>query len=196
MRVLIISDTHGRHTGLDRALEEAGDIDLFIHLGDVEGGEEYINAVVDCEKHMVRGNNDFFSDLPREEEFYIGKYKVFITHGHAYYVSLNPEYITEEGAARKADIVMFGHTHKPYLEQKDGITVLNPGSISFPRQEGRKGSGKSAGKAPQKPGGKPGKGGPKPKAEGAERPKRPVKKAGWAVAKPKKNARPRRGKGR
>ncbi len=140
MRVLIISDTHGRHTGLDRALEEAGDIDLFIHLGDVEGGEEYINAVVDCEKHMVRGNNDFFSDLPREEEFYIGKYKVFITHGHAYYVSLNPEYITEEGAARKADIVMFGHTHKPYLEQKDGITVLNPGSISFPRQEGRKGS--------------------------------------------------------
>ena len=72
MRVLIISDTHGRHTGLDRALEEAGDIDLFIHLGDVEGGEEYINAVVDCEKHMVRGNNDFFSDLPREEEFYIG----------------------------------------------------------------------------------------------------------------------------
>lgn len=140
MRVLIISDTHGRHTGLDRALEEAGDIDLFIHLGDVEGGEEYINAVVDCEKHMVRGNNDFFSDLPREEEFYIGKDKVFITHGHAYYVSLDPEHITEEGAARKADIVMFGHTHKPYLEQKDGITVLNPGSISFPRQEGRKGS--------------------------------------------------------
>ena len=56
------------------------------------------------------------------------------------YVSLDPEYIIEEGAARKADIVMFGHTHKPYLEQKDGITVLNPGSISFPRQEGRKGS--------------------------------------------------------
>ena len=35
---------------------------------------------------------------------------------------------------------MFGHTHKPYFEQKDGLTVLNPGSVSFPRQEGRKGS--------------------------------------------------------
>ena len=140
MRVLIISDTHGRHAGLDRALEEAGKIDMFIHLGDVEGGEDYINAVVDCEKHMVKGNNDFFSDLPREEEFYIGKYKAFITHGHPYYVSLDPEYIREEGEARKVDIVMFGHTHKPYLDQKDGITVLNPGSISFPRQEGRKGS--------------------------------------------------------
>ena len=69
MRVLIVSDTHGRHGNFDRALEEAGEIDVFIHLGDVEGGEDYMDAVIDCEKHMVRGNNDFFSDLPREEEF-------------------------------------------------------------------------------------------------------------------------------
>ena len=45
MRVLIVSDTHGRHTSLDRALKEAGEIDMFIHLGDVEGGEDYIEAV-------------------------------------------------------------------------------------------------------------------------------------------------------
>ena len=68
MKILIVSDTHGRHQALDRALEEAGKIDMFIHLGDVEGGEEYINAVIDCETHMVRGNNDFFSELPPEEE--------------------------------------------------------------------------------------------------------------------------------
>ena len=133
MKVLIVSDTHGRHTGLDRVLEKEGKIDLFIHLGDIEGGESYINSVVECEKHMVRGNNDFFSDLPREEEIDIGGYKAFITHGHPYYVSLDSEYIREEGAARKVDIVMFGHTHKPYFEQKDGITVLNPGSLAYPR---------------------------------------------------------------
>ena len=39
---------------------------------------------------------------------------------------------------RNADIVMFGHTHKPYFSQKDGLTVLNPGSLSYPRQDGRK----------------------------------------------------------
>ena len=140
MRVLIVSDTHGRHQNLDRALEAAGPIDLFVHLGDVEGGEYYINAVVPCEKHIVRGNNDFFSDLPREEEFYIGEKKVFITHGNNYYVSLGPEQIREEGGARGADIVMYGHTHRPYLDQQTDITVLNPGSLSYPRQEGRKGS--------------------------------------------------------
>lgn len=138
MRVLIVSDTHGRKWGLDSALEEAGDIDMLIHLGDVEGDEAYIDAVVDCEKHVIRGNNDFFSDLPKEEEFYIGGRKVFITHGHAYYVSLDPEYIREEGKARGVDIVMFGHTHRPYYEDDNGIIILNPGSLSFPRQEGRK----------------------------------------------------------
>ena len=140
MKVLIVSDTHGNHFNLDRILDQAGAVDMFIHLGDVEGGEEYLDAVVDCEKHMVKGNNDFFSDLPKEEEFSIGKYKIFITHGHGYYVSVDPENIKEEGKARNADIVMFGHTHRPYLDQGKEITVLNPGSVSYPRQEGRKGS--------------------------------------------------------
>lgn len=140
MRVLIVSDTHGRHKNLDRALKIAGAIDVFIHLGDVEGGETYIDAVVECEKHIVRGNNDFFSDLPREEEFMLGPKRVFISHGHYYSVSLDPEEIKEEGRARKADIVMFGHTHRPYLDIREDITVLNPGSLSYPRQEGRKGS--------------------------------------------------------
>ena len=140
MRVLIVSDTHGRHRSLDQALELAGDVDMFIHLGDVEGGEEYIDAAVTCEKHIIGGNNDFFTDLPREEEFYIGTKKVFLAHGHNYYVSLDPREIKEEGRARNVDIVMFGHTHRPYLDEDEDITVLNPGSLSFPRQEGRKGS--------------------------------------------------------
>ena len=140
MRILIVSDTHGYHRNLDRALESAGAVDMFIHLGDVEGGEEYINAVVACEKHIVRGKNAFFSELPKEDEFYIGEKKVFITHGHTYCVSLDPQQVKEEGRARSADIVMFGHTHRPYLEQNPDITVLNPGSLSFPRQDGRKGS--------------------------------------------------------
>ena len=140
MKILIVSDTHGKHMNLDRALEKECPIDMFIHLGDVEGGEDYIDAVVECEKHVVKGNNDFFSELPREEEFYIGSRKVFNTHGHNYFVSLNPEQIREEGRARQADIVMFGHTHRPYLDEESDIIVLNPGSLSYPRQEGRKSS--------------------------------------------------------
>ena len=78
---------------------------MFIHLGDVEGGEDYLEAVVECEKHIIRGNNDFFTELPREEEFEIGPYHAFITHGHYYYVSMGMETIIEEGRSRGADLV-------------------------------------------------------------------------------------------
>ncbi|MCI8373836.1 MAG: metallophosphoesterase [Lachnospiraceae bacterium] len=138
MRILIVSDTHGRDSSLKRLLEQVKPIDMLVHCGDVEGSEDYIRSMVDCPVHMVAGNNDFFCDLPKEEEFLIGKYRVLLTHGHYYYITMGSQMIKEDARARGFDIVMFGHTHRPYLEQDQGITALNPGSLSFPRQEGRK----------------------------------------------------------
>ncbi len=114
-----------------------GTPDMLIHCGDVEGSEDFIRSIAGCPVHMVAGNNDFFTDLKKEEEFYIGDYKVWLTHGHNYYVSMGTEFIREEAKSRGVDIVMFGHTHRPYLEQGK-VTVLNPGSLSYPRQEGRR----------------------------------------------------------
>ena len=39
MKILIVSDTHGRHRNLDEVLEREGKIDMLIHLGDVEDDE-------------------------------------------------------------------------------------------------------------------------------------------------------------
>lgn len=138
MKVLIVSDTHRQHGNLEQAIKEAGNIDLLLHLGDAEGGEYYIQQIAGCPMEIISGNNDFFSDLEREKEIIIGKYKVLLTHGHYYYVSLGTENILEEGRARGMDIVMFGHTHRPLIEIHDDITLINPGSISYPRQEGKK----------------------------------------------------------
>lgn len=138
MKILIVSDTHGRHENFDKVLERVGKIDMLIHMGDVENGEDYIEAVADCPVHMVSGNNDFFSYLPKEEEFMIGKYKVFITHGHYYYVSMDTRMLKQECRERNADIVMYGHTHRPDIDERDDVTVINPGSLSYPRQEGRR----------------------------------------------------------
>lgn len=137
MRILIISDTHRKHAGFDEALDLAGRIDYLIHLGDVEGGEYYIEQRVDCPCYFVAGNNDFFSSLPRELEIVLGGKRMFLTHGHGYMVSIGTEMLVEEARSRKADVVMFGHTHKPYYAELDDLIVLNPGSLTYPRQEGR-----------------------------------------------------------
>lgn len=138
MKILVVSDTHNSHRNLEKVVEKEKDIDLFVHLGDVEGGEDYIEALVDCPVHILSGNNDFFSDLPREEEFYVAGKRIFITHGHYYYVSMNEDRLREEAKNRGADIVMYGHTHRPACSDENGLLVLNPGSISYPRQIGRK----------------------------------------------------------
>ncbi len=46
--------------------------------------------------------------------------------------------IVREAKGQGCDIVMFGHTHRPLLDYSRDIIVVNPGSLSYPRQEGRK----------------------------------------------------------
>ena len=125
MKILVISDTHGRDENFDRVLEIEEKPDMLIHLGDIEGSERYI-----------AGNNDYFSDLPMEKEIYVGNHKIFMTHGHYYNVSVETQTIVNEGIGRGADIVMFGHIHRPVYENENGVLLLNPGSLSLPRQIG------------------------------------------------------------
>lgn len=137
MKILIVSDTHGQETNLKKALKKAGQIDQLIHLGDAEGAEGRIRSMAGVPTAIVAGNNDFYCDLPREIIATIGKYRAMLTHGH-YYVGMGYERLREEALSQKVDIFMFGHTHRPCLLQEDGLTFLNPGSLTYPRQEGRK----------------------------------------------------------
>ena len=92
-----------------------------------------------CEEiYMVPGNNDFFLPMQKELEIRLGKYNVLLTHGHYYYVSLDLATIKSEAVARGKDIVMFGHTHRPVIDVSDDVTLINPGSISYPRQADKK----------------------------------------------------------
>ena len=138
MKVLIVSDTHRNEDNLISALTQEKNLDLLIHCGDVEGAEYEIEHYAGCNTVFVAGNNDFFSRLPRELELTVEDYKVWVTHGHNYYVNTNPEFIRKEARLRSADIVIYGHTHRPVIEKKDDLIVINPGSLTYPRQEGRR----------------------------------------------------------
>lgn len=137
MKVLIVSDTHGRDSYLTRTLQKIGPIDLMIHLGDICGSDKYIKSIAPCPVEMVGGNNDFFINLPREKVITVGDYSVFLTHGHRYGVYYGTEQIKEAARERNASIVMFGHTHVPMIDLSGDIWAVNPGSLAFPRQYGR-----------------------------------------------------------
>ena len=137
MKVLIVSDTPRKNDNYFKLLPLVKP-ELVIHCGDAEGSEYVLTRATDCPVQIVLGNNDFFSYLPRELELKIGSYKVWVTHGHTYYVSMGNEVIKREAAARGMDVVIYGHTHKPVVDRKGSVIAVNPGSLSYPRQEGRR----------------------------------------------------------
>ena len=134
MKVLIVSDTHRHNDNLMKVLELEKPIDTLIHLGDIEGSEALIRSSAGCQCYMVAGNNDYFSSLNKDIKTRIGKYWVLMTHGHNYYVSLGYERLALEAISQGVNIAMFGHTHRPVVETMNGVIMVNPGSLSYPRQ--------------------------------------------------------------
>lgn len=137
MKVLVISDTHGNLSNLERAVEAETPFDLVIHCGDVEGQERSVETICRAPGWIVAGNNDYFGKLPKELTFSIGQYKAFLTHGHTYRIGLEPARILLAARSRDCRMVFAGHTHVPELYEKEGILFMNPGSLTYPRQRNR-----------------------------------------------------------
>lgn len=137
MKVLVVSDTHKKNDNYFKLVERYKP-DLVIHCGDAEGSEYALSEAVNCPVQIVLGNNDFFSYLPREVELNLEGFKIWVTHGHNYYVSMGNEVLKREALARGADIVLYGHTHRPVVDKEGSVIAVNPGSLSYPRQEGHK----------------------------------------------------------
>ena len=86
-RILLVSDTHGRLNYFKEMLARTGKPDRLIHLGDSEGQQDEIARLAGCPVDIVRGNCDYSSDLAQDKLIEIGKYRVFLTHGHSYQVN-------------------------------------------------------------------------------------------------------------
>ena len=132
--ILIISDTHGR---INKAMEliDRYHPDAIIHAGDYTGDAEDLMAVYpSIDMYYVRGNNDFHSRANDDLLFELDGVRIFVTHGHGYNVKYADQYKfdfpTLRAHAKKlgAKLCVFGHTHMPYSNIMDGMTIINPGS--------------------------------------------------------------------
>ncbi|MCR4715781.1 MAG: metallophosphoesterase [Lachnospiraceae bacterium] len=143
-KILIISDSHGMDNNMKKAIDQFGEMDMLIHLGDICGGEDYLRAIAPCGEdnvYIVRGNCDYNSDSPGDMIIDICGYKVLLTHGHHHYVRAGEgglDHFRAFAEDNDIDIAMFGHIHIPVIDTSGKATLINPGSISQPRQSDRK----------------------------------------------------------
>ena len=132
MRLGVISDTHG----LLRAevLEVLGGVDHILHGGDVGTWEVVAGLQALAPVTAVYGNTDGFDlreRLPQVAELELEGFSVVVTHGDQL-GSPTPAKLHE--VFPRAEIIVYGHTHKPLLELVDKtITVMNPGGAGAPR---------------------------------------------------------------
>ena len=136
MKILVFSDSHGRTVDIYDAIEREQP-DGVIHLGD------YTEDVRDLRRayayssmpiYAVRGNNDFDSEFPMYIVMTLGGVRMYLTHGHRERVyGMSAGQLPHRAKENDCILAMFGHTHRLFWEQMDGIMVFNPGSISLPR---------------------------------------------------------------
>lgn len=138
LRILIMSDSHGRNENVELAIaqvrEEIREFQMLIHLGDVGDARE-IESLAGVPCYIVRGNTDYDAKLLNANVIEASGHRIFATHGHLYQVDMRLDLLRFAALENDCDIAMYGHTHVPYLEEDpDDVTILNPGSISKPRQ--------------------------------------------------------------
>jgi putative phosphoesterase len=121
LRVGLISDTHGLLRPEARAFLLG--CDYIVHGGDVGGAEILDELAVIAPLIAVRGNNDtgpWAMRLPVTELIRIGDVFAYVIH--------NLEELDIDPGAAGVRVVVSGHSHRPMVEERDGILYVNPGS--------------------------------------------------------------------
>ncbi|HXF48005.1 MAG TPA: metallophosphoesterase [Verrucomicrobiae bacterium] len=133
--VYLISDTHvpERREEIPREfLSQLKEEDIVLHAGDWTSGNTLKLLQQKAKVFGVWGNMDdgaIRKELPEKTIVEIQGFKIGITHGFG-----APEGMVEKVQSKfpeKVDMILFGHTHVPHSEEKDGILFYNPGSLSF-----------------------------------------------------------------
>ena len=132
MRLGVISDTHGLLR--PEVFEVFKEVDHILHAGDVGTPEILIELEAIAPVTAVYGNVDgpeLRAGLPRVAELELDGFTIVVTHGDQL-GHPTPEKL--HAAFPRAEIIVYGHTHKPLLELVDRtVTVMNPGGAGHPR---------------------------------------------------------------
>lgn len=131
MRILVVSDTHRDAYSLREALIRQKSAEVVIHLGDGEAETEEMKYQFPEKMFLqVRGNCDWGSCLPAVGEIVLEGKRIFYTHGYTYNVKYGLYEAISAARDRKADILLFGHTHHAMTDYDDGLYLMNPGTLS------------------------------------------------------------------
>lgn len=139
MKIVVISDTHvpKRSKRLPRRLlKELKTADQIIHAGDWQSVAVYEQIKAYAPLHGVYGNvdgKDLKAILPKKQLLRLNGWTIGVTHGHGDRKTTEKR-VVEAFQEEKPDVVIFGHSHIPYLKTVNQMIIFNPGSPTDKRR--------------------------------------------------------------
>lgn len=125
----VFADSHGNRRNLTRLVGDFTISDKIVFLGDglldLEELFEFQDKII-----KVKGNCDFLYNCNKEEIFTVDGVKFLAVHGDAFGVKINRDRLFNYAKSLGVKCVLYGHTHKPLVEEKDGVYLVNPGTLS------------------------------------------------------------------
>lgn len=152
MKILFFSDIHGIPENLNRIkkLDDKEKFDKIVVLGDLYyAGPTYDNSkqiksmevkdfLLNYHERLIcmRGNCDSDVDIKASDFpicntislICIDGLDIYLTHGNEYSIEKNRKF-------QRKGILIYGHEHYPFIENKNDMTFINVGSISLPKKE-------------------------------------------------------------
>lgn len=132
----VVSDSHGNLEDLRKAVDAlaAMGASVIFHLGDYVEDAMEIRHWVGIPLFSLQGNMDFGNEdgVPFVKTLLSGK-TVIACHGHKFGVKGDLGRLYYKAREEKADIVLYGHTHVPRIDETGGILMMNPGALAYSR---------------------------------------------------------------
>lgn len=129
MQMVLASDTHGRNDKLERLENEYPEAKFYLHTGDWGGNpQDYPHWT------GVKGNCDFSNcDVPYTRTVEAEGHRILLIHGQQFAKARRIDGLVQLARQEGCDIVVYGHTHVPEVVHKQGVTIINPGSLARSR---------------------------------------------------------------
>ena len=124
MKLVVVSDSHGKANILEEIVERHPDAQAYLHCGDIEAPQEYYP-----EYTIVLGNNDIYYDYPEYRILNVGKHRIYMAHSHRFSYLHRGEQMAKTALENDCDIFFYGHTHIAADEMINGVRLINPGSL-------------------------------------------------------------------
>ncbi len=136
MKLAVISDIHDNLVNLQKCLAwcEDNDVNIMACCGDIATSEtlSYLAENFKNKIYLVGGNMEIYNktevDLYNNID-YLGRFGSFKLAGKEFGLCHEPAYINKIMEDYSVDYIFYGHTHKPWIQKRDLINIVNPGTL-------------------------------------------------------------------